>query len=167
MTAVVTLTVYTVSQGKEYLERLRSSSVHLEQLVEDILNLSPAAYHPLRKTSVHLSALAASVAAELERAEPGREVEFVIEEGLVADGDPGLLRLVLENLLANAWKYTAKNEERARIEFGAAERGGARAYFVRDDGAGFDMSRAAGLFEPFRRLHRPSEFEGTGIGLTT
>lgn len=150
----------------EYLQSLQSSSRRMEQLVKDILDLSRVAHTPLRRETIDLSAMARAIAAERGENWPEREVEFVIEEGLTAEGDPGLLQVVLENLLGNAWKYTHKLP-RARIEFRVAEHEGARAYFVRDDGAGFDEARAAELFEPFRRLHRASEFEGTGIGLAT
>ena len=115
---------------------------------------------------VDLSALAREVAAELEECESDRQVEFVIEKGVIADGDVGLLRVVLENLLGNAWKYTSKHP-RARIEFGVAQHDEEVAYFVRDDGAGFDMANVDRLFGAFQRLHSTEEFEGTGIGLAT
>jgi light-regulated signal transduction histidine kinase (bacteriophytochrome) len=107
------------------------------------------------------------VAADLNQKNPDRLVDWVIAEGLTAEGDPQLLRVALENLFGNAWKFTA-NLPRARIEFGAfPQSNGARTYFVRDDGAGFDMTRATNLFKPFKRLHDQSEFRGTGIGLAT
>lgn len=157
-------------EGRESFRRLESSGLYMRQLVEDLLNLSRVTYRPLLREPVDLSALASSVAAVLQEREPGREVEVVIEEDLVSEGDPGLLLVVLENLVSNAWKYTSR-KPRAKIEFGVvngdAEGGGARVYFVRDDGAGFDGNLAGELFEPFRRLHAHSEFEGTGIGLAT
>ena len=115
---------------------------------------------------VDLSGIAQTIAADLRRSEPNRKAEFSITPGLVATGDPRLLRVALENLLGNAWKYTSKHPT-ARIEFGTTEREGAGVYFVRDDGAGFDMAQVGKLFAPFRRLHGASEFEGTGIGLAT
>ena len=114
-----------------------------------------------------LTALANAVAADLKQKKPDRLVDWVIAKGLTAEGDAQLLRVVLENLFGNAWKFTA-NRQRARIEFGALpQANGARTYFVRDDGAGFDMARANNLFTPFKRLHDQSEFRGTGIGLAT
>jgi light-regulated signal transduction histidine kinase (bacteriophytochrome) len=113
-----------------------------------------------------LSGLARSVAGEVQKADPARRVEFVIADGLVADGDPPLLRVVMENLLGNAWKYTSSHA-RARIEFGAGPNNGRRTFFVRDDGAGFDPRYAGRLFGAFQRLHATTEFPGTGIGLAT
>jgi light-regulated signal transduction histidine kinase (bacteriophytochrome) len=115
---------------------------------------------------VDLSALAESIAAGLHEAEPQRRVEFAIASGVVAQGDADLLRVVLENLLGNAWKFTSKQAE-GRVEFGVGEVDGTAAYYVRDDGAGFDMAYVDKLFGAFQRLHRVSEFEGTGIGLAT
>jgi len=115
---------------------------------------------------VDLTALARAIATELQRTQPDRRVTFVIADGLVTEADPGLLRAMLENLFGNSWKFTRKHAE-ARIELGASDRGGERAYFVRDDGAGFDMAYADKLFRPFQRLHTMEDFEGTGIGLAT
>ena len=120
----------------------------------------------MRRETVDLSSLAQMIASEIQQREPERQVEFVIAEGLVAKGDARLLRVVLENLLGNAWKFTAKHP-RARIEFGVARRNGQREYFVRDDGVGFDMAYTDKLFGAFQRLHSVTEFEGTGIGLAT
>jgi len=121
----------------------------------------------LQREPMDLSALAQTIAVELQQHEPTRQVAFMIAAGLQASGDPRLLRVVLENLLGNAWKYTAKHAQ-ARIEVGAiAQPDGRLAYFVRDDGAGFDMAYADKLFVVFQRLHGPSEFAGTGIGLAT
>ncbi len=120
----------------------------------------------MRRTHVDLSALAKYIAAELRKSAPERTVEFVIAPGLVVYADPNLLRIALENLLGNAWKFTGKHP-RGRIELGVGEREGQRAFFVRDDGAGFDMAYAGKLFGAFQRLHPASEFEGTGVGLAT
>jgi light-regulated signal transduction histidine kinase (bacteriophytochrome) len=120
----------------------------------------------MRRETVDLSALAHTVAAELKKAQPERDVTFVSEEGLVANGDEALLRAVLENLLGNAWKFTGKQPQ-ARVEFGATQHNGLKAYMVRDNGAGFDMAYADKLFNPFQRLHGVAEYEGTGIGLAT
>ena len=113
-----------------------------------------------------LSHLARAVAADLLRCEPARRVAFVSAPGLIAQGDPQLLRIMMENLLANAWKYTRQHPT-ARVEFGVMQRDGSTVYYVRDDGAGFDVAHAAKLFTPFQRLHSSAEFEGNGVGLAT
>ncbi len=117
-------------------------------------------------SAVDLSNLARMVARDLAERDSGRSVEFVIAGGVSALGDANLLRVVLENLLGNAWKFTGKRED-ARIEFGVETGGGEPVYWVRDNGAGFDMQYAGKLFSPFQRLHAASEFPGTGIGLAT
>jgi light-regulated signal transduction histidine kinase (bacteriophytochrome) len=139
----------------------------MEQIIDALLALSNMTRHELVLEQCDLTVLAKAVAAELKQKDPDRLVDWVIAEGLTAEGDTRLLRVVLENLFGNAWKFTAKRP-RARIEFGALpQSNGARTYFVRDDGAGFDMSRATQLFSPFKRLHDQSQFRGTGIGLAT
>jgi PAS domain S-box-containing protein len=120
----------------------------------------------IRRLNADLSAHAAEIAAELRRADPNRTVEFTLAAGLVVEGDERLLRVALENLLGNAWKYTGKHE-RARIELGTLSDNEQRVYFVRDDGAGFDPAFAERLFGAFQRMHAASDFEGTGIGLAT
>ncbi|MBI2386415.1 MAG: HAMP domain-containing protein [Elusimicrobia bacterium] len=152
--------------GKDYLNRVRQGSKRMGHLIDDLLNLSRITRTVLRPESVDLSALAAAIGDELSKAEPGRRVDFVVAPNIRAWGDPNLLRVTLVNLLGNSWKYTSKHAA-ARIEFGAKDRGGNIVYFVRDDGAGFDMALAKRLFEPFTRLHAANEFEGTGIGLAT
>ncbi len=153
-------------EGSGYLGRVRAASQRMGQLIDDLLDLSRMTRSDMRRESVDLSALAESFAEELKRTQSERRVEFLIERGLLVEGDRSLLRVVLENLLRNAWKFTGK-QTRARIEFGASEQEDTRAYFVRDDGAGFDMAYADKLFGAFQRLHGASEFEGTGIGLAT
>jgi light-regulated signal transduction histidine kinase (bacteriophytochrome) len=152
------------AQGQDYLQRVRAASQRMAQLIDGLLTLSRVTRAELRPGPVDLSAVAREVAAELQGSQPERQVEFVLAEGVVAQGDAHLLRLVLEQLLGNAWKFTAKHGH-ARIEFGVAEREGGRAFFVRDDGAGFDMASAQKLFGAFQRLHTADEFPGTGIGL--
>jgi light-regulated signal transduction histidine kinase (bacteriophytochrome) len=120
----------------------------------------------MRHEKLDLSAVAKSIAAELQEAEPGRQVEFVIESGLNAVGDSELLRAAMENLLRNSWKYTSAHPY-ARIEFGKSQQNGKSPFFVRDDGAGFDPRYADRLFGAFQRLHTEAEFPGTGIGLAT
>ena len=134
-------------------------------LIDDLLNLSQVARTEIRRETVGLSDLAKSVGSKLQQ-EPERDVTFLVEEGANAVGDPTLLRAVLDNLIGNAWKYASKNDQ-AKIEFGITEENGRKAYFVRDDGAGFDMAHADKLFGAFQRLHGANEFEGTGIGLAT
>ena len=152
--------------GRDYLQRVRAAAQRMGVLIDDLLELSRVTRSEIHREPVDLSALARSVAAELARGTPTRQVDVAIAPGLFAEGDARLLRVVLENLLGNAWKYTAKNA-RARIEFAAAEHDGRPAYYVRDDGAGFDMAYAGKLFGAFQRPHRTAEFEGTGIGLAT
>jgi PAS domain S-box-containing protein len=154
-------------EGLDCVQRLRGSCQHMEDIIDALLTLSNMMRKELLVDHFDLSALANAVAADLKQKNPDRLVDWVIAEGLTAEGDAQLLRVVLENLFGNAWKFTA-NRPRARIEFGALpQSNGARTYFVRDDGAGFDMARAGNLFKPFKRLHDQSEFRGTGIGLAT
>jgi light-regulated signal transduction histidine kinase (bacteriophytochrome) len=136
------------------------------KLIDDLLSLSRVTRKEMRRDKVDLSALASSIAAELKQTQPQRIVEFVITPGLVAEGDMSLLRVALQNLLDNAWKFTAK-QPHARIEFGQAPDHGKPGYFVRDNGAGFDMAYSGKLFGAFQRLHSTTEFEGTGVGLAT
>jgi signal transduction histidine kinase len=152
--------------GQHYLSRVRAGSQHMAQLIEDLLNLSRVTRSEIHRVRVDLTALAQTVADELKVRQPDRHVSFDIAEGLVVQGDPGLLRAMLENLFSNSWKFTRKHME-ARIELGVTRRDGERAHFVRDDGAGFDMAYADKLFRPFQRLHTMEDFEGTGIGLAT
>ena len=155
------------ADGRDYVQRLRGSCEHMEEIIDALLALSNMTRHELVMQPVDLGAMAKGVANELKQKDPNRLVDWVVAEGLTVQGDAKLLRVVLENLLGNAWKFTAKRP-RARIEFGALPQcNGARTYFVRDDGAGFDMARAKHLFTPFKRLHDQSQFRGTGIGLAT
>ena len=154
------------TQGREYLGRVDRASQHMDKLIDDMLNLSRVSRSEMYLETVDLSELANTIAAELKESQPERDVTFVIDDGLVANVDERLLRAALDNLLGNAWKYTG-NHSRARIEFGVTQNDSKPAYFVRDDGAGFDMAYADKLFEPFQRLHGTTEFEGTGIGLAT
>lgn len=150
-------------RGVEYLDRVCAAADRMAQLIDDLLELSRATRRVMRREAVDLSEQARRVAAELQTAAPDREVDFRIADGLVVDGDPRLLELVVRNLLENAWKFTSK-QARAVIEVAALD-GDERAYFVRDDGAGFDMAYADQLFGAFQRLHPSQEFPGTGVGL--
>jgi len=154
------------AQGTDYLQRVRSGSQRMAQLIDDLLNLSRVTRAQMRMGSVDLSALAEGIATELRKSDPSRRVEFAIAPALVVHADPGLLGVVLENLLGNAWKFTGKRLG-ARIELGVTPHNGRPTYFVRDNGAGFDMTYADKLFGAFQRLHGSGEFEGTGIGLAT
>lgn len=154
------------SHGKGYLARICAAANRMGQLIDDLLQLASVSRSDLQRRPVSLSSLARAVAAELKQADPERDVAFTIAGGVRAEGDPLLLRVVLENLLGNAWKYTGK-EPHALIEFGESEQEGRRVFFVRDNGVGFDMAYVGKLFNPFQRLHAMDEFEGTGIGLAT
>ncbi|HJH32552.1 MAG TPA: hypothetical protein C5S50_10375 [Methanosarcinaceae archaeon] len=154
------------AQGKDYLTRVRVASQKMAQLIDDLLNLSRMTRTEMQREVIDLSALAQGIASEFQNREPERHVEFVIAEGMEVNGDKRLLMVVLENLLGNAWKFTGKHPE-ARIECGVTQVNGKPAYFVRDDGAGFDMTYADKLFGSFQRLHGTTEFPGTGIGLAT
>jgi PAS domain S-box-containing protein len=153
-------------EGRRYLEKVRESAKHMAQLIESLLALARVTQSDLRRESVDLSGLARAAMKRLQGSQPERQAEVVVEEGLRAEGDARLLAIAVDNLLSNAWKFTAKRPD-ARIEFGCTEDGGQPAFFVRDNGAGFDMSFSAKLFGVFQRLHTTREFEGTGIGLAT
>lgn len=153
-------------QGRDMLERVRGAAKRMGQLIDDLLGLSRVSRAELRRETVDLTSLAQDVAERLQQAHPGRDVKLSIAPDLRASGDPRLLRIVFENLLGNAWKFSSKRAT-ARIEVGASPVGQEAAFFVRDNGAGFDMSYASKLFGAFQRLHKHSEFEGTGIGLAT
>lgn len=153
--------------GKEYLERLVAASRRMGELIDALLKLSRVMRTEMSVERVYLSGLARAVAFDLKKSQPERDAEFIIHENLAVDGDPVLLKTVIENLLGNAWKFTSK-KDMARIEFGSSgEEDGKRVFFVRDNGAGFEMKYAEKLFSPFQRLHGEAEFPGTGVGLAT
>ena len=153
-------------EGKKHLKTVRQSAQQMAQLIESLLSLARVTRSEIRRERVDLSRLARAAAGRLQSAQPRRQGEFAIAEGLVGTGDSRLLGVLLENLLGNAWKFTGKRPK-ARVEFGRTREGGEEAYFVRDNGAGFDMAYASKLFGVFQRLHSISEFEGTGVGLAT
>ena len=132
----------------------------------DLLLLSRVGRAELKRDRVDLATIARTVAEELKKSDPGRQVTLSIENELFVEADGGLIRVVLDNLLGNAWKFTSKALE-ARIEVGANHEEGGIVFFIRDNGAGFDMTYAESLFRPFKRLHTESDFPGTGIGLAT
>ncbi len=152
--------------AQDYLRRVRVASQRMGELIDGLLNLSRLSRASLQYEAVDLGRLAREKADALRRRDPGRDVAFDIAEGIEVQGDPRLLRALIDNLLENSWKFT-RSHRRAVIEFGVARRDAERAYFVRDDGAGFDMAYAEKLFTAFQRLHRTDEFEGMGIGLAT
>ena len=152
--------------GQRFLGHMASASRRMNRLVIDLLKFSKARDGGIHRERVDLSVLARGTAEELEATQPEREVELIIEEGLVVEGDDGLLRVVLENILGNAWKFT-ENQPGAKIEFGVVQRGETLTYYVRDNGVGFDPECSEELFEPFGRHHRECDFKGTGIGLAT
>ena len=152
--------------ARHFLERVRNAAQRMAKLIDDLLELSRISRIPVERKQVDVSALAQSIADELRQAEPERKVEFQIAPDLKAEGDAQLLRIAMQNLMNNAWKFTSKVKE-AKIEVGPGNGEDEPAFFVRDNGAGFDMSYASKLFGAFQRLHAVTEFPGTGIGLAT
>ncbi|MBD2774235.1 GAF domain-containing protein [Iningainema tapete] len=151
--------------GSDYLQRIRAATQRMGHLIDDLLNLSRVMRSEMNFETVDLSLLASEICTELQH-QSERQVELIIQSVPLAQGDRRLLRVLLMNLLNNAWKFTSKHTT-ARIEFGASERASVPVYFVRDDGAGFDMAYANKLFGPFQRLHKMNDFPGNGIGLAT
>ncbi|MDX2097374.1 MAG: GAF domain-containing protein [Leptolyngbyaceae cyanobacterium bins.59] len=152
--------------GQNYLNRIRNATQRMGELIDDLLNLSRVMRNEMRWEAVDLSLIARSIATELRQSAPTRSVEFKIQDEIIVNGDSRLLRVLLFNLLDNAWKFTSKHPQ-ATIEFGSIEQEGNKLYFVKDDGAGFDMAYINKLFGAFQRLHGVHEFPGTGIGLAT
>jgi|CXWL01.1.fsa_nt_gi PAS domain S-box-containing protein len=152
------------ADDQEYFTSIRTAASHMNHLIDEILNLSKVTQQPINVIDCDLSAIAEKIAADLKQGEPSRKVKFVIESGVRVKGDQNLLAITLRNLFENAWKFTSKHPE-ARIEFGAKTSESKTVYFIRDDGAGFDMQAAGKLFGAFQRLHQEDDFPGTGIGL--
>lgn len=153
-------------QCRDFIRIMLTETVNMNKLIKTLLEFSRVTRRELKRESVDLSQIASAVAAECRIREPQRQVEFTIPEGVNVVGDANLMRVVMTNLVQNAFKYTGKKEE-AHIEFGVTEEGEEKVYFIRDDGAGFDMAQADRLFGAFQRLHPASEFKGTGVGLAT
>jgi PAS domain S-box-containing protein len=153
-------------EGRDSLIRIRAASQRMGVLIDDMLSLSQVTRHQIALGRLDLSEMAAEIASDLRQREPRRQVEFIAAPGLIATTDAHLMRIVFANLLENAWKFTGKRPQ-ARIEFGITDHEGKQAYFVGDNGAGFDMAYASKLFGAFQRMHSTAEFEGTGIGLAT
>jgi PAS domain S-box-containing protein len=152
--------------GRDYLQRLRGASQKMGELIDGILRLSRLTRGEMHEEEVDLSQIAKDITARFKQTFPKRKADFIIDEGLTVKGDRQLLNALMENLLSNAWKFTSK-VPRAKIEFGSVQNGDVRSYYVRDNGAGFDMNYADKLFGVFQRLHDNTEFPGTGIGLAT
>jgi light-regulated signal transduction histidine kinase (bacteriophytochrome) len=151
--------------GLNYLSRVRVATQRMAELIDDMLQLSRVTRADFSRRRIDISVLAREVVAELQRQEPERQVDLKIQDGIFAEADSRLMRIVLENMFGNAWKFT-RGRENASVEFGMID-GGEPAYFVRDNGAGFDMRYVDKLFRPFQRLHTEEQFPGTGIGLAT
>ncbi len=154
------------AQGQVYLKHAHEAGLRMSRLIDDLIELSRATRGELRQRTVDLSALAAVVISELHKRNQERQIDVAVAPGMIAEGDEGLLRIALENLIDNAWKFTAR-QIRPRIEVGMDEIDGIRRFYVRDNGAGFNMAHASRLFGVFQRLHSQEEFPGTGIGLAT
>jgi light-regulated signal transduction histidine kinase (bacteriophytochrome) len=152
--------------GSDYLTRVRAAAQRMGTLIDALLQLSRISRAGLNRSSLDISALAGAVLADIRESEPERRVELVIAPSAIVQADPHLIRAVLENLMNNAWKYSGKCQV-ARIEFGLDLHNGETCYYVRDNGAGFDMAYADKLFGAFQRLHKEQEYPGTGIGLAT
>ncbi|MEW6186163.1 MAG: ATP-binding protein [Thermodesulfobacteriota bacterium] len=153
-------------QGRDFLERLRRENRRMSDLIEDMLKLSRVTRGELHREAVDLKAIVLEIADELKRTDPARQVEVIVGSGITVQGDLRLLKIALGHLLNNAWKFTARHPM-ARIEVDRMDREGETLFFIRDDGAGFDMTYGERLFGTFQRLHTQEEFEGTGIGLAT
>jgi light-regulated signal transduction histidine kinase (bacteriophytochrome) len=153
-------------EGKSYLKKISDAGELMGQLMDDLLKLSRVTRSDLNIEKLDLSEMARKIVSDFASDEPERKVKVTIAPHMTANGDKNLLGLVLQNLLGNAWKYSSKTAE-PRIEMGTIAHNDKRAYFVRDNGVGFDMTYANKLFQPFQRLHKATEFAGTGIGLAT
>ena len=153
-------------KGKDYLRRVRAATQLMAQLIDDMLKLSRVTRTEMNVEKANLTQIAWSVINELQKSQPERLINIKIADGLEDTADSKLMRIALENLLGNAWKFTGKQPE-AVIEFGSTKEDEGKVYFVRDNGAGFDMAYADKLFIPFQRLHKMEEYPGTGIGLAT
>lgn len=153
-------------EGRDYLQRIRKGAQRMSGLIDSMLQLSRVTRREIQIDNVDLSTIAAAALSKLEESESGRNVDLIVAREVHVHGDRHLLELVLDNLLGNAWKYTSKTAS-ARIEFGVMQLDGESVYFIKDNGAGFDMKYADKLFGAFQRLHREDEFPGTGVGLAT
>jgi signal transduction histidine kinase len=151
-------------RAKDYLARVRAATLHMNRLFDDLLELSRVGRAELNRVETNLSEIARGVATELRKQDPERQIEIEVQDGLVANADRRLMRTLFDHLIGNGWKFTMKTAQ-PRIEVGRSAGEDGDAYFVRDNGAGFDMEYSEKLFKPFQRLHRTADFPGTGIGL--
>lgn len=151
---------------KQALDFIVQSATRMAQIIGDLLALSRITRQELRRERVDLSAIARLLFEEMNRSDPDRDADIIVAADCIVDADPGLTRILLENLVRNAWKFTSKREH-ARIEFGKRQEHGANVYFIQDNGIGFDKGHAGRLFRPFQRLPSAMEFAGTGVGLST
>jgi signal transduction histidine kinase len=154
------------SEGKNHLNRIRSASQRMGDLIDDLLKLSQISRAELHIEAVNLSELVRSTANILRQSQPERQIEITVQDEIIVHGDKRLLSIALENLIDNAWKFTS-HEPGGKIEFGISKEDGDPIYFVRDNGIGFDMKHTEKLFGPFQRLHSTKDYPGTGIGLST
>jgi light-regulated signal transduction histidine kinase (bacteriophytochrome) len=152
--------------GRDYLKRVRASTQHMGRLIDDLLKLSRLTKTEMRQEPVPLSGIVTKIIDSLKKNEPDRSIECVIEKGITVNRDPYLLEIAMENLLNNAWKFTGKIPK-PRIQFGMTQKDRLNVYYIKDNGAGFDMTYSDKLFGAFQRLHSSEEFSGTGIGLVT
>ncbi len=153
-------------QGKAYLQRIRKAAGHMSQLIEDLLQLARTSRKPITYRAVNLTDMARNILRGQAESQPQRKVEVRIQNNLRVNADPSLIKIALDNLLGNAWKYTDKQEQ-TTIEFGSFDKEGDETFYIKDNGVGFDMRHVDKLFGSFQRLHKASEYEGTGIGLAT
>ncbi|MBS2026014.1 MAG: GHKL domain-containing protein, partial [Deltaproteobacteria bacterium] len=153
-------------EAKGHLNRVRDASRRMSELVEGLLQLSRVTRAPLEKSDIDLSQLAAAILDDLRAHDRERQIDILLAPGLTTRGSPQLLRVAMQNLLDNAWKYTRRTDK-PQLELGQKQLEREVAYYVKDNGAGFDPAYAQKLFQPFQRLHPASQFEGTGIGLAT
>ncbi|HEY9702580.1 MAG TPA: response regulator [Allocoleopsis sp.] len=151
---------------QKYLKSIKNAAKRMGDIIKDLGNLSLGENQEIKKEKVDLSAIAHKITNQLQENEPHRSAKFLIKEDMIIEGDGGLLQIVLENLIGNAWKYSSKKAETI-IEFNVIIEADKPVYFIKDNGAGFEMEKADRLFTPFQRLHSAQEFEGTGVGLTT
>jgi len=154
------------AEAREFLDHILTASFSMARLIDDLLQFSRSGRSEIKTERVDVSAMAKSVLADIRQRDPSREINTFIQEGLEVQADPALMRVVLDNLLGNAWKYTGKKIN-PEISFGLLETTTKKFFYVRDNGAGFDMSKADKLFNPFQRFHTNQEFQGTGVGLAT
>ncbi len=152
--------------GREYIQKVRGSCHHMTEIIDNLLKLSRVIRQEMECKTVDMTASAKRIIKHLQESDPARKVNIIVEEGIEARGDQGLLGESLENLLENAWKLTNKTKSPA-IEFGMIKKEGQNIYFVKDNGCGFEMKYLHKIFKPFQRLHTLTEFPGTGIGLST